>query len=518
MAPVEADVFNSNREPLFHLTAAAVLVDLCLVAVLRYIGQTIRTLPPAQKTRARDEQRKKKVTTFGSLAVVSLLILVYHWGYALLSSYEAWANDQGEPTPGALWDGWYAGNGDLDWQLGRWWQEANPPYELKRAALDTSKAVWWTQQLLVARLAFSIFVGIEGRRRDIPTWAVAALWGLAELASLSLAQSLFFIILTLTPYPTTKTQHGARWTPNISVYLLPAALASISTIYLPGLASNDAGWIAETGSRLSTLFLAAGVKFLPKTFGKRHADVHAAHHAEAKVYSALTILSTAFYWRSTFWGLLLNSGATSHKRYNFVWSTHPLYERTLWSKLTTASGKILGAVSDNPIISVIGWDVLLSGFSLCIWAAARGLDVKDMLSSIVPQLRRETTEEHDAEAKSIKEETPTSPTGSQASPPARRRGRPKRGPNPTSKEASSPTTRRSLRRRSAAQDDSDADDAPYSPPPTTQAEIADLEHEEEHDDTITEDAEASALAWGLSLVGGLGLMSSAVMGAEIRGR
>lgn len=162
MAPVEADVFNSNREPLFHLTAAAVLVDLCLVAVLRYIGQTIRTLPPAQKTRARDEQRKKKVTTFGSLAVVSLLILVYHWGYALLSSYEAWANDQGEPTPGALWDGWYAGNGDLDWQLGRWWQEANPPYELKRAALDTSKAVWWTQQLLVARLAFSIFVGIEG--------------------------------------------------------------------------------------------------------------------------------------------------------------------------------------------------------------------------------------------------------------------------------------------------------------------------------------------------------------------
>lgn len=162
MAPVEADVFNSNRDPLFHLISAAVLVDLCLVTVLKYISKAVRTLPPAQKTRAREEQRKKNVTTYGSLAIASILILLYHWGYALLSSYEAWANEQGEPTPGALWDGWYAGTGDLDWQLGRWWQDVNPPDEFKRAALGSSRAVWWTQQLLIARLAFSAFVGIEG--------------------------------------------------------------------------------------------------------------------------------------------------------------------------------------------------------------------------------------------------------------------------------------------------------------------------------------------------------------------
>lgn len=260
---------------------------------------------------------------------------------------------------------------------------------------------------------------------------------------------------------------------------------------------------------------------MPRSFGKQHRDVHAAHHAEANVYSAIAIVSTVFFMRSTFWGVLLNSGETYHRRYNFIWSTHPNYERPWWSKLTSASGNILGAISDDPIVSVIGWDVLLSGFGLCIWAAARGLDVKEMFSSITPQLKSENSEKHvafDTGAEpTVKEETPASPTESQSSSPAKRRGRPKKGPNSTQKEAPSPPTRRSTRRRAATQE-SDTDDVSYAPPLTTAAEIADLEHEEEHDDTVAEEAEATALAWGLSLLGGLGLMSAAVMGAEVRSR
>ncbi|KAF4545270.1 hypothetical protein BFW01_g9909 [Lasiodiplodia theobromae] len=513
MAPVEADALNSNREPLFQITAAVAFVDLSLVTVLRYISHADRAVPPAQKTRYREEQRKKNITTFGSLAVASLLVLIYHWSWALLSSYEAWANEQGEATPGALWDGWYAGTDDLDWQLGRWWQDVNPLYEFKRAALGTSKALWWTQQLLIARLAFSAFVGIEGRRRDIPGWAAAALWGLAEFASLGLAQSLFFVILTLTSIPTTRTERGSRWAPHELIYILPITAASGLIGFLPGLASNDAGWIAEYGARLSAFFLAAGTRFVPKTFGKQHADVRVAHHAEARVYSAVSIVATAFFLRSTFWGALLNSGASYHRRYNFVWSTHDAYDRPWWSKLASASGKILGAISDDPVIGLIGWDVLLSGFSLCVWAASRGLDVTDMLNSIVPPLRRQSTEAKS----SVKEETPASPTESHGSSPARRRGRPKKN---QASEPPSPVTRRSLRKRAATHDSdthgSDAGDASYTPPPNIAERIADLEHEEERDDTVAEDAEASALAWGLSLIGGLGLMSAAVMGAEVR--
>ncbi|KAL1634624.1 hypothetical protein SLS58_010619 [Diplodia intermedia] len=511
MAPVEVDVLNSNREPLFQITSAVVLVDLCLVTVLRYISHAVRALPPAQKTRCREEQRKKTLTTFGSLAFASILVLLYHWVYALVGSYDAWANQQGETTPGALWDGWYAGTDDQDWQLGRWWQDAKPLDDFKRAALGSSKAVWWTQQLLVARVAFSAFVGIEGRRRDIPGWAVAAVCGLAEFASLSLAQSMFFVILTVTAAPATRTQRGSRWAPHVLVYLLPIAAAAALTGLLPALASNDASWIAEYGSRLGAFFLAAGTRFVPEKFGRQYTDAHAAHRAEARVYSAISIVATAFFMRSTFWGALLNSGASYERRYNTVWSTHPAYDRPIWSKLASASMKILGAISEDPIIGVIGWDVLLSGFGLCIWAASRGLDVRDMLNSIVPSLRRESTEDKP----SVKEETPTSPTESQRSSPAGRRGKPKKNQSSSAQEPASPVTRRSLRKRSATHD-SDADDASYAPPANIEAEIADLEHDEERDDTVAEDAEASALAWGLSLIGGLGLMSAAVMGAEVR--
>lgn len=225
-------------------------------------------------------------------------------------------------------------------------------------------------------------------------------------------------------------------------------------------------------------------------------------------------MSIAFFLKSTFWGAMLNSGETYHRRYNFVWSTHPYYERSLWSKFASASVKILGSISNDPVVSIIGWDVLLSGFTLCAWAAARGLDVKNMLSSITPQFRRESAEKHvafDAQAEpTIKEETSASPE-SQSSPPTRRRGRPKKN------EAPSPTPRRSLRRR-APTHESDTDDTAYVPPAKTAGELADLEHEDEHDDTVAEDAEAAALAWGLSLLGGLGLMSAAVMGAEVRSR
>lgn len=101
---------------------------------------------------------------------------------------------------------------------------------------------------------------IAGRRRDIPGWAVAALWGLAEFASLGLAQSLFFVILTLTSIPTTRTQRGSRWAPHELIYILPITAASGLIGFLPGLASNDAGWIAEYGARLSAFFLAAGTR------------------------------------------------------------------------------------------------------------------------------------------------------------------------------------------------------------------------------------------------------------------
>lgn len=46
-----------------------------------------------------------------------------------------------------------------------------------------------------------------------------------------------------------------------------------------------------------------------------------------------------------------------------------------------AVGSVAGALSDNPVISQVGWDVLLSTVSLCLWSVVHGVDVSAMLRS-----------------------------------------------------------------------------------------------------------------------------------------
>ena len=48
---------------------------------------------------------------------------------------------------------------------------------------------------------------------------------------------------------------------------------------------------------------------------------------------------------------------------------------------STAVGKVLGAIGDHPAVSAVGWDVILSGLSVGLWAAVRGLDVQGILVS-----------------------------------------------------------------------------------------------------------------------------------------
>ena len=64
---------------------------------------------------------------------------------------------------------------------------------------------------------------------------------------------------------------------------------------------------------------------------------------------------------------------------------------------------MFGAALEHPAISAFGSDVLLSGLSLGIWAAIRGLDATDMLASSVPFLPQKAKELEDVSI-DIKEE------------------------------------------------------------------------------------------------------------------
>lgn len=517
MAPVESDVANSNRDPLLAIFFKFFLVNACLVTVISHIHKASQSLPPTHTTRARTEKRKKNMTRFGLLAVGSLFVLLYHSTTALVASYDAWAKDKGEVTPGALWNGWYAGHDDWNWQLGRWWQDMRPAREFIDVALGTSKGLWWTQQLLVAKHAFAAFVGVEGHRRDIPKMQLLALWPIAEFTGLSVAQSIFFVMLLVSPVST----KASLSTPHPAIYLTATLASAASIWFLPHQGSASVSNAAGVSFYLLQAFLAVGLRVLPQSLRKDGGNAHASRHSDSTIFRGLAAVSLGFFVHRSFWGGLLKNEDRVRPSHNFVWNTHPYEQRSIPSKLGSIASKLLEAVGDEPIISAVGWDVVLTGFTLCFWAAVRNLDVSEMLRCILPLTRRATEDEKHVSFKqptaTIKSE-PTA-TASSISPAKRGRGRPRKNsaaaptPAPTEKQS----TRRSLRNR-AANDGDTADDADYEPTAATAAQLAQQDHEEEYEETVKEEAEAAALAWGLSIMGGLGLVSAAVMGAESRSR
>jgi hypothetical protein len=246
---------------------------------------------------------------------------------------------------------------------------------------------------------------------------------------------------------------------------------------------------------------------------------------------------------------------TATTKYNLVWNTHERVPPSLAARVSVGLSKVLGSIADNPVVRKVGWDVLLSAVTLTTWSALRSLDVHDMLASVgCPGFKvRESHESHPLTAaatkgineiresaklgiKDVKEsakhvsffsnedgqpETPESPSKrlSRASSPS--------SPSKRSARSASPSKRGRGRPRKSEGTIADVDfpedeprDGDYRPPLSQRDE---QEHELEKvpssgEAEAAEAAESAALTWGMLALGGLGLGSAGVWGAEVVGR
>jgi hypothetical protein len=168
--------------------------------------------------------------------------------------------------------------------------------------------------------------------------------------------------------------------------------------------------------------------------------------------------------------------------------------------------KVLGAIGDHPAVSAVGWDVILSGLSLGLWAAARSLDVQGVLASSglyynTASLPKSVTEE-------IAEVAEQSTKAIEATPTPRRRRRTKKSSEETESSVSTtPATTSKRRGRPKKIVEADADKA-YVPDEVVQ---------EEGDEEGKDDWEVATLVWGL-VAAGLGSGSAGVFGAETTAR
>lgn len=215
-------------------------------------------------------------------------------------------------------------------------------------------------------------------------------------------------------------------------------------------------------------------------------------------------------------------------------------DRSKIQRTGTAVTRILWAVSDHPAISAVGWDVLMSLFSMCAWTVVGSVNPDGILRcTLVPGLdedgmppasgedvpverygykfMKQLTEQEDATRAPAKNGRSSGRAKAKAtdkdrssSAPRRRSSRKETDNESQSRERSGSAPRRRSSRRRVTED---ADDA-FVPSTALQKQLERPVPVAKDDDTVTGHAEPVALVLGLWMVGGLGVASAGVFGAE----
>ncbi|KAL2124419.1 hypothetical protein VTJ04DRAFT_784 [Mycothermus thermophilus] len=359
-----------------------------------------------------------------------------------------------------------------------------------------------------------------------------------------------------------------NWFPHFSVFLVPLIANYLVTLWLPYSANTSLFPSAVAISKVLTLAPVILPAIVPFAWGTVHSDARAAYLDITKLFNIMSASNLLIHAWTTVTSLRYNIPPAREHRLNLtrypplVTETHTRLERS-----TTAVEKVLGSLTEHPAVAAVGKDVLLSALSLGLWAAVRTTDIDAILTllcdtaksawkSIQKNIGQEGHREgatqtgsshqlpphqhhhqqqqhhhhhqHDVPPLSMnlrsrdgsRREPSISSAGSAedpstiVAPTSRRRGRPRKVKREKEQqhepqvEGKSPEHVELMKKEE--EEDDDEKDKTYHPTSVAQAEasLGDVLPEEEFD------WEMAALAWGLVTVGGLGLGSAAVFGAE----
>ncbi|KZF24002.1 hypothetical protein L228DRAFT_266370 [Xylona heveae TC161] len=367
------------------------------------------------------------------------------------------------------------------------------------------------------------------------------------------------------------------WTAHPALHLVPLAISYVS-IFLLYYAPNTPSFKTVLFIPLILAYLPPLIHaFAPEKWGTTHASLHESHRAYLRVFGFISAISFLLHAKATVSAIIdNNSGSNPSHRHSVYYlfdaaqarlQGHPAPNESKFDHSKSTAGNIIRGLNDHPAVSVMGWDVLLSGVTLTVWAAVRGLDLLPTLFDSIgmSRIRKrvfaevERAREHVAEAVEAERErvgnfiekereqlgnliekereqvgrfieyerqqvghlaeklgihkseeaqaSSSSATRSQSSPAQRTRGKARQGRSKQSQSQSA----------APEQDDllsSSEDDEAYT---ATEKEASSLLLRTGAEDTST-DLESGAVAWTLFALGGLGLASGPVWGAEAAGR
>lgn len=583
MAPVETDAASrTNNTPILLFGGQTLLVAGLTGYVLLTTRRAAKALPPATRTRSQNDIRRRHARIFSAIALLSLASVSVFSVVWRVISYVQWAELGNHETPGSLWQGWY-GTGEKgvgNWHLGDWIKDVDLLQESDDVAIRKIEGFYYTAQHFMALLATSIFIGIEGHRRNLSPWVIASFVVLGAYGSLGYALSLFFVTILYTPttiHNDDTPLNDALFTPKPAVYWGPIVLSLLALNELPKiLAHGDVFRILRFGRVLVPLFLAFAPKITPVNLGISHPTKAHAHRSYATVFHFLAIGSFVMYARVFY----LNMRDSVPAPNNPVWELFANAvgrDTSRTNRLLQGFGSFarkLSKISQHPALSITSLDTLFTAASLLTWTFTRDLDVESLLESsilspLVPAHKQHVRffepliKKLDA-ATNLSDPANVIPTTTPTTP--KKRGRKSNAEKAAAAAApveasttatdASPeaprSTRRSTRRTALAafddavetltgektpnsqsitdlaaqdldnlntlnSDDDDEQDSTYVPDAQTHHEVQETEADGAHGDDYFEAAESTALAMFLAFFGGLGQLASAALGAEVAG-
>jgi hypothetical protein len=335
------------------------------------------------------------------------------------------------------------------------------------------------------------------------------------------------------PLANTKTtsRNSSVLVPYHSILSIPALLSFIVLGSLPWLTKHSLfPTLTSLGYFILPLLLATLAQ--PNSLHKesKYKTAAAARRSYEDVFRVLALGSIGLHGFFTFKAAIDNAPPHRYFKHYFLWNPHHPAGITRSELAWTAFVKVMNGLSENPVISQVGWDVVLSFLSLCIWTVSHGVDVVTMLRCsclawTLPRPRVSAVEDLSAARvrvaevlDDIKDEITATALGS---PVKRSRGRQKKKSSAIAKdhiESSSGTLRRSTRATTTSIADDDEFDGEYHPTKGTAHQVAKFDIDEPSDPGLAKETEAAALGWGLFVLGGLGAVSASVLGAETSGR
>ena len=157
--------------------AGALIFILYVVSALFLTGVILGTLYSPLSThgsskllvveRQQKFSRKSSVQIYTALSVLSFSVLSYHMLSFLVLSYKTWASAGDIPIPQSVFghEGLFdLQNATINIHAWQWLTSSTLFQDFAETICDDTARYWWTQQALLATMAWNFFMSIEGEK------------------------------------------------------------------------------------------------------------------------------------------------------------------------------------------------------------------------------------------------------------------------------------------------------------------------------------------------------------------